>query len=166
MPIRYAEITIIRNLNEETILCYLNRLLGNENKTTEQDTIILLFDDETICDCKNKNINKKIKIAPKDPYTNFPIYLITEDNGILFFKTPIENNGNRKLDFKKIFTNKKYLELTKVPSVYNCIYYKNNNDVFAIIKIKSNEEKPRFLLAYDDEYFEKDDIIYLVNYIF
>jgi hypothetical protein len=54
----------------------------------------------------------------------------------------------------------------KIPSVYNCIYYKNNNDVFAIIKIKSNEDKPRFLLAYDDEYFEKDDIIYLVNYIF
>ena len=53
-------------------------------------------------------------------------------------------------------------------SIYNMIYYNliNNNDVFAIVKIKSNEEKPRFLLEYDEECFEKDDIIYLVNYIF
>jgi hypothetical protein len=42
----------------------------------------------------------------------------------------------------------------------------NDIDVLSIVKLKSNEEKPRFLLAYDDEYFEKDNIIYFVNSIF
>ena len=42
----------------------------------------------------------------------------------------------------------------------------NKNDVLAIVRIKSSEENPRFLLVYDDDYFEKNDIIYFINYIF
>ena len=41
MPIKYAEITIIINTEEETILNYFNRLIGNENKTNDNDTIII-----------------------------------------------------------------------------------------------------------------------------
>ena len=74
----------------------------------------------------------------------------------------------KKLNFKNIFNNNNNKFLTLQSSIYNSIYYSlvYNNDVFAIVRIKSSEEKPRFLLAYDNKYFEKNDVIYLVNYIF
>lgn len=63
---------------------------------------------------------------------------------------------------------KKHRTTIKEESIYNCIYYvlKDKIDVLAILRIKSSDTKPRFLLAYDDEYFEKEYIIYFVNYIF
>ena len=57
--------------------------------------------------------------------------------------------------------------MTKEASIYNIIYSNlGEDDVLAIVKIKSSENNQRFLLAYDDEYFKKKDIIYLINYIF
>jgi hypothetical protein len=168
MPIKYAEITIIRNLKEETIINYFNRLLGNENITNNNDTIIILFDDSTISDVKKEYIDKKFKIGPIGYLSSYPIYFEIENIGKIFFKLPTEVNGIKKLDFNPIFiNNQKYSTIKKETSGFNIIYYKMiGNDVFAIVRIKSNEEKPRFLLAFDDGYFKKDDIIYLVNYIF
>jgi len=178
MPIKYAEITIIRNLEEEHIFNYLNRiLLGNENSVNDNDTIIILFDDETIYDVKKEYIDKKfgklIEMGPKYfNRDNLPIYFEIKNNKKTFFsKSPTENNGIKRLDFKPIFANNKnHLTTTKEASVYNSIYYYNNNnkdnDVLAIVRVKSNEEKPRFLLAYDEAHFEKEYIIYFVNYLF
>ena len=75
MPIKYAEITIIRNLEEEGIFDYLNRLLlGNENLVNDNDSIIILFDDETIYDIKNDNNDKndKFKMGPIKFNTHLP----------------------------------------------------------------------------------------------
>ena len=177
MPMKYAEITIIINLEKEPMLNYFSRLLlGNENTTNDNDTIIILFDDGIIYDvkkeCTNTKFNKLMKMGPNRD--NLPVYFEIEDkNRIFFSKSPSENNGIRKLDFKPIFANNtKHITTTKEASVYNSIYYKMKNiidndiDVLSIVKLKSNEEKPRFLLAYDDKYFEKDNIIYFVNSIF
>ena len=169
MPINYAEITIIRNLKEETIFNYFNRLLlGNENKTNDNDTIIILFDDGTVSDVKNENIDKKFIRGPNIVHSSLPLYFKIKNNERIFYKPPFKYNGMQRLNFNKIFANnKKYSTSIRDTSVYNSIYYKLiNNDVLAIVRIKSNEEKPRFLLAYDDETFSKDDIIYLVNSIF
>ena len=175
MPIKYAEITIIINTEKETIINYFNRLLlGNENETNDNDTIIILFDDGTIYDvkkeCKNTNTNTKLlKMGPRSFKTNSPIYFEIKDKNETFFsKTPtVDYNGNLKLDSKPIFANnKKHTTTKKEPSSYNSIFKRGNNEVLAIVKIKSSEEKPRFLLAYDDEYFKKEHIIYFVNCIF
>ena len=56
-----------------------------------------------------------------------------------------------------------------VSSCFNCIYYCHKygtQNVFSILKLYSNEDKPRFLLAYDSDEFNKDEVIYLVNCIF
>jgi hypothetical protein len=172
MPIRYAEITIIINTEKETIINYFNRLfLGNENKTTDNDTIIILFDDGTISDvkkdCKNTNIN--IIMGPRMLKTNLPLYFEIEDTKETFFsKTPtIDCDGNLRLNSKPIFANNtKHIATKKESSGYNCIFKRSNNEVLSIVKIKSSENKPMFLIAYDDEYFEKEHIIYFVNYIF
>ena len=170
MPIKYAEITIITNTEKETISNYFNRLLGNQNKTSDNDNIIILFDDGIICDVKKEyNTNTNIIMGPIGFKTNLPIYFeITDKNETIFYKTPtVDYNGNLRLNSKPIFANnKKHTTTKKEPSVYNCIFERGNNEVLAIAKIKSSEEKPRFLLAYDDTYFEKEDIIYFVNCIF
>jgi hypothetical protein len=178
MPIKYAEITIIINTEKETILNYFNRLLlGVENETTDNDTIIILFDDGIIYnvkkECTNKNTNKNTNIimGPRSFNTNSPIYFEIKDkdtNETYFSKKPtVDCNNNLRLNSKPIFANnKKHITTKKEPSSYNCIFERGNNEVLSIVKIKSSEEKPRFLLAYDDEYFKKDNIIYFVNYIF
>jgi hypothetical protein len=171
MPIKYAEITIIINTEKETIINYFNRLFGNENKTNDNDTIIILFDDGIIIDVKKeyKNTNTNIIMGPRRFNTNSPIYFeITDKNETFFSKTPtIDYSGNLRLDSKPIFANnKKHITTKKEPSSYNCIFERGNNQVLAIVKIKSSEDKPRFLLAYDDEYFKKEHIIYFINCIF
>jgi hypothetical protein len=170
MPIKYAEITIIINTEKESILNYFNRLLSNENTTTDNDTIIILFDDGNICDVKKEyNTNTNIIMGPRGFKTNLPLYFEIKDiNGTFFSKSPTEDcNGNLKLNCKPIFANnKKHTTTKKESSVYNSIFERGNNQVLAIVKIKSSEEKPRFLLAYDDEYFKKEHIIYFVNFIF
>jgi hypothetical protein len=169
MTIKYAEITIIINTEKESILNYFNRLLlSDENTTTDNDTIIILFDDGIICDvkkeCKNKNIN--IIMGPRSFKTNSPIYFEIKDK-TFFSKSPTFGHNGLRLDCKPIFANnKKHITTKKESSVYNCIFEKGNNELLAIVKIKSSEEKPRFLLAYDDEYFKKEHIIYFVNDIF
>ena len=179
----YAEITIITNLKEEPIFNYFNRLLlGNENQTNDNDTIIILFDDGTICDVKSENkkgenikgenikgenIKNKFIMGLRRSNSPLPGYIEIKDNNVFFLKSPYEKNGMKRLNFNTIFANnKKYLTSERVPSVYNSIYrLTNHDDMLAIVKIKSNKESPRFLLTYDES-FLKDDIIYLVDYIF
>ena len=171
MPIKYAEITIIINLEKESIINYFNRIvLNDENETTDNDTIIILFDDGIIYDikkeCENKNTN--IIMGPRMLKTNSPIYFEIKDKKTIFFsKTPTLDYYGLKLDCKPIFANnKKHITTKKESSAYNCIFNRGNSEVLSIVKIKSSEGKLRFLLAYDDEYFEKEDIIYFVNCIF
>jgi len=176
MPIKYAEITTIFNLEKETMMNYFNRLLlGNENQTNENDTLIISFEeDEVICDVTKECTNSKIimKMGPKCYDRRYlPGYFeMTDTNKTFFSKSPKTNSdGTKTISFNPIFNNyKKHRTTKKEPSVYNCIYYvlKDKTDVLAIVKIKSSDTKPRFLLAYDDEYFEKDNIIYFINYIF
>lgn len=172
MPIKYAEITIIFNEEKETMKNYFNRILfGNENKTNNNDNIIILFDDESIYDTKNtENIksHKKFNMGPEYFNGSVPIHFEIEQVEHSFFsKTPTIINSIPKLNFKPIFSNsQKFLTSKREPSIFNVIYCKNNNDSLAIVKIKSSKTKPRFLVAYDDTYFEKEDIIYFISYIF
>ena len=177
MPIKYAEITIIINTEKESMSNYFNRLLlSNENKTTDNDTIIILFDDGIIHDVKkeyNTTLHNHIKMGPSSLsiYFPLPIYFEIKDkdkNQTFFSKTPtVDCNGELRINSKQIFSNnKKHTTTTKEPSVYNSIFERGNKQVLAIVKIKSSKDKPRFLLAYDDEYFEKESIICFVNNIF
>jgi hypothetical protein len=172
MPIKYAEITIVRNLEQESWLTYFKNLLGEENIITNNDTIIILFDDGTMMDTTNKDAS--IEMGPKSYRNNYPIYF-TINNLLALFKEPIlemvkDNRGlfsyiGWKLDSKSIFKDyPNYNTLKKEPSIYNIIYENSTNteDVFALVKRKSNLH----LLAYDDSYFEKSDIGYFVNYLF
>ena len=111
-------------------------------------------------------------MGPEYYKRRIPIHFEIEPLKLFFFsKDPTEHNGILKLDFRPIFSNsQKFLTSKREPSEFNVIYHqllkKEDGDSLAIVKIKSIETKPRFLVAYDDIYFEKEDIIYFISYIF
>jgi len=169
MDFKYAEVFIIRNIEEENIFRSIFRYIGYENISNENDIIIIKFDEETIYDTKVEYIDKKYMFGIKSMEHIFPIYFKfkTDKEYTLYYKNPVEKNGVKKLDFKHIFINYKLFCNQKLqPSIYNTIYEDVfKKEKFAIVRINSNEEKPRFILAYDN-CFTKSDIIYLVDNIF
>ena len=167
MTIKYAEITISRNLQEESWLSYFKNLIGEENIITNNDTIIISFDDGTITDTKSAFIDKLFEFGYKTYQSIFPMYFKNPSKkSTLFLKQPTYRDGALRMDFKNIFKDDpKYTTIKKMPSVYNAIYHSvlTYKELFSLIKNGNNH---RYLLAYDDEYFEKSDIIYFIHLIF
>ena len=175
MSIKYAEITIVRNLKKESWLSYFKNLIGEEDIITNNDTIIISFDDGTVSDTKSNDDNIRFEMGLKGNYCNYPRYFKKEDKDYMaFLKTPrvelvTEPRGLfsytvLKLDLKPIFKDyPNYNTLKKEPSIYNAIYESENIDIFALAKIGPNF---KYLLAYDDLYFDKSDISYFINCIF
>lgn len=169
MTIKYANIIINRDLENESWINYFKRLFGEENIVDENDTIIITFEDGTICDVKNEYIDKQFEMGPQEVQSIFPAYFNKKDGEKLLFKRPHVKEGNLTIDLKSIFKDSlEYVTLNKVPSIFNIIYksIKTDIDMFAIVKNGTNELSPRYFIAYDDVYFERSDIIYLINYIF
>jgi len=175
MTIKYAEVTIIFDTVNEGLFSNLKRnLFGYETFCNEESDIIISFDNGTIScvkndlkDCKFKFFNGLSDLLPSHFETNKKVKF----RHVYFHRAPIKKeDGNLHLDFKTIFPSEMQLKYKIVASCFNCIYYWNNRDgiknVFSILKLYSNEDKPRFLLAYDSDEFNKDEVIYLVNCIF
>ena len=163
MPIKYAEITIVRNLEQESWLTYFKNLIGDENIITNNDTIIILFDDGSVSDTTPQDANKLFEMGPKSNYSIYPMHFNKINERTVFFKTPNVENNVLKLDFKPIFKDySNYSTLKKEPSIYNAIYESNSVDIFALAKRASN----LYLVAYDDSYFDKSDIVNLSSTFF
>lgn len=165
MSIKYAEVTIIRDLEKESFISYylVRKLLNRESRFTDNDTIIILFDDETIYDTNKYIIDKKI-VFHESTINNFPIWFDLNKDTSVFYKYPTETKDKKSLNFKPLTNNYKNQHMIEwLPSFYNVIYECNGTDIFCILKMKSNEDKPRFLVAYDANYFDKSDVTYLVN---
>jgi hypothetical protein len=177
MTIKYAEITVIVNEEEETIFRPIIRFFGYDNKFNDYDTIIISFDDGSVCDVKDKYINNnKFEFSCKGNEHIFPIYFEMNDK-TFFYLNPNVIDNIKKLNFDTIMKdNKKYKKQTSIPtipSIYNCIFYiyepsgtLKTTEVFAILKIRSNEVKPRYHIAYDDRYFDNSSVIYLTDFLF
>jgi hypothetical protein len=175
MPIKYVEITIVKNLEEESWFSYFKNLIGQEDIITNKDTIIISFDDGTISDTNRDLVDKKFKFGPQSYHQDCPIYFKKEGkDNTLFLKTPIIQRVTEprnlfsytvlKLNFKLIFKDyKNHNTLKKEPSIYNVIYHTGVNEVLAIVK---NGLQTRYLLAYEDSYFDKSDINYFINCLF
>jgi hypothetical protein len=168
MTIKYAEITIIRNIEDEDIFSTLSRYFGYENTTDNKDMIIIIFDNGSIYDTKDEYIDKKYNFGQLGFIHKFPIYFDTDKGIHLFYKKPIEKNKIETLNFNSIFKNYyKHKTQQYESSIFNLIYEDiDEKELFAMCRIKSTEEKPRFLLAYDNTIFDKSDIIYFVDYLF
>jgi hypothetical protein len=174
MSIKYGEITIIRDLENESYKTYFARLLGYEPYICKYDNnkIILLLEDGTISEIDYNIKSENIKFGPS-LFTLYPSHIdILNPLKMLFYKNSDKVDGIQKLSFYNIFCsyNKGYKNINKDASIYNCIYYMHSysgkQDVLSILKIKSNETKPRYLVAYDDSILSDNDISYIINCTF
>ena len=172
MTIKYGDITVI--YNEEDIISYIFRVLTTESISTSNPQIVILFEDGEICESNDKFTDFEYKFLDYYSYPT-PRYIKkhTDNNRKIYFKkTPFQNaDGNLVLDFTNFFNNyTKYSNQNLVISKYNSIYYNYKNlgesQIFGIVGLKSSESKPRFQFAYDSDEFTKEEIIYIINYIF
>jgi peptide methionine sulfoxide reductase MsrB len=178
MPIKYGELTIIYNKEEISIFTDFLLWMDYNHDVPNKSKYVFLFEDGEICETndKLKNFNFKFldSISLKMPKYFEKKKEINKcyNTHIYFYKNPIlDKNGKYRLEFKELFNSyTKYNSSINIPSFYNSIYYchKSNDkpEIFGIIRTKSNEYMPRFQFAYDDEEFTKEEVVYLINYIF
>ena len=97
MTIKYCDITIIRNLEEDSLFNNMQRWFGYDTTISENSDIIILFEDETIYDVKQnlKDYNFKYLI----PYYNLiPSYFERKNKINTYFnKDPFMKNGVKTL---------------------------------------------------------------------
>jgi hypothetical protein len=166
MPIKYGELTIIKE-KDESILTSL--LIWIKNESLPKTKFIYLFDDGEICESENKLIDFNYEFLNG---LYLPCYF--QKKCIKFEYSPIyfkKNTESMENDFNKIFNLfLKYNYSMNITCKYNCIYYCNKlylqPDIFALVHIKSTEQMPRYQFAYDSDEFTKEEIIYVIDYIF
>lgn len=165
---KYANIFIIMNLDECIIPQGLLNFLGFESPY-KKDTIIIEFEDNTVCDINEIQKQHTFTFGKYNFNSIYPIFIgLSDSKKTLFYKEPFDLNGLKKLKFDIFDSYKNFINYKKVSSIYNAIYYEEEtkDEVFAIVRVKSSEEKPRFVIAYDENIFNKTNISTLVHYIF
>lgn len=172
---KYAEITIIKKQRKPSFFDYFIHIFPQNDIITNEDLIIVLFgDDNSVYEVKSIINNKKYKFAIKGYNHNYPIYF-SKDKDTFFFEELHKNSENIKQISHMFKENPNIINYKMDASIHNMIYYnlkynqetnKNRTDVFSIVKIKSNKDKPRYVLAYDEMYFDNNDVLYLVDGIF
>jgi hypothetical protein len=182
MTIKYGELTIIYNKEEQTILTNLLMWLKYDNYPEKKCKYVFLFDDGEICDAEDKFIDFDFKFC-KSVLSVMPLHFEkNKDNKNknnkenktrrnIYFRKKDDENENCLVRFNELFSlYSKYEPLININSDYNGIYhcYKTtlNPEIFGLIRIKSNEYMPRFQFAYDSDEFTKEEIIYLIYRIF
>jgi hypothetical protein len=152
MPIKYWELTIIYAEEPNPFLVWLNI-----ESPKKEDQYIILFDNGEICELKDKWINFDFNFYESVMYPTPYYFKKTIGKEIYFKKDGLTST---------LFSNEPCIE-----SKYNSIYYCINilltrPDVFGIKRIKSSDSMPRFQIAYDSDEFTKEEIMYLLHYIF
>ena len=161
--IKYAYITIMRNLQKDNIYNALIGFIGYENTINDKDIIIITFEDGTISNIKDEYIDKKYNFSISK-CGHYPTYFETDQKKTLIYKKPSIKNNFKKVKFSEIFKDYTSYRNKLVSSMYNVIYQDiNENEKLAIFKFKSNKDTLKFKLAYHGDYFDKSDIIYLIN---
>jgi len=174
MPIKYGDLTIIFNKEEMNVFSNLLMWLTYDETPPISSKYVFLFDDGEICDSNDKYKDFNFKFC-NTCETIMPLYFEKKQElhkRIYFYKKPTKKNNRDWLDFSKLFSSYSNFDLNKtIESYYNSIYYCYKDcllkpEIFGIIRIKSNEYMPRFQFAYDSDEFTKEEIVYLIHYIF
>lgn len=181
MPIEYGEFTISHNPEDKNILTNIMALFCDSETISynyyHNSDIVILFEDGEIYEVNNNIKDFTYKFAHS--IISYPVPLYFEKNQkkneqTYFKKSPVLNDkGNKCVKMENLFkTYTKFSHKNNLPSAFNCIYYRhiynpsiNNSEVFGIVKLKSSESIPRFQFAFDSDEFNKEEVMYLINYI-
>jgi hypothetical protein len=168
MTIKYAEINTIINLKEGCIFYRIIRFFCYRNSDSEKERKIISFDDGMIYDVKSELVDNKFEMGPLGFHEVYPLFFRPPGKSLLMKRSSISEDAADTLQLNEIFMNDPlFLINSKEPSIYNVIYHNVHGvNVFAMTKIYSSETTPTYLLAYDEDFFEKEDIVYFINQIF
>ncbi len=179
---QFGEINITKNLEQESIFRKIQRQFGLETSLIKDDNIIILFDDNYITDSHVNYNNEHFKFSNTKVVVNCSIDDYTFDiPKYFFFKNIKMYHYNLSLtQFNDIFNKTKYIKSNLLLNIYHKntkyvksklmlnIYYKNtvdDNIVIAISKIESTDINPRYVFMYDQNIFNKDDVIFLILHL-
>ncbi len=170
MVLKYGEIYVYHNKNEESFSNTLWRFFGRETYVDNTSQILMIFDETNELFDINEYLSRpntecKIKLNFSD--VTLPDFFTNSDGKTATYKEPIVTNGIKKESFTKIFTNyNKYKNFKPIASIYNRIYTFNSDNVFVTLRISSAEETPRFIFAFDSNFLSNTDVVNLINLFF
>jgi hypothetical protein len=173
MSIKYAEITLNRkcfDIDTDIFTSFLGHFWREE--VYNEDTIIVLFDDNTIYDTRN-SYSTRITFSPNNKTSEYiyqyPVSIIIDKD------SPTSNTLFCSYNYNASYSNFKYkifkdFNRSSLLIRFNVLYHKYSNnfdtDFIGITHINSNVTKPRFALAYDSNIMNKTDVLYIVDSIF
>ncbi len=172
MVLKFGEIYIYHDQKEEYFSNSIFRFFGYETYVDKPSKILMIFDDNNELFDVNEylnNINNSNALLNELTITNetLPESFVLTNGKKATHKKNIIVGAITKQCFKQIFTNyKKYKTVKGIPSIYNCIYKYDLEEIFGILRISSAEETPRFIFAFDDKLIDNQQAVYLINYIF
>jgi hypothetical protein len=169
MTIKYGELTIIYSIKEQSMVETIFSWINEEEQKKEPKKYIFLFDDGFICD---ETTIKDLNYEFLNSYLKkMPSYFHNKQLSRVYFRKSNEETKTQKIYFDNLFMSyPKYDSSVDINSVYNEIYFclkiKDEQDVFGIKRIPSSEQMPRFQFAYDSDKFTKEEVTYVIHYIF
>lgn len=183
MPILYGELTIVHAPEQISgWFSMFSSLFGNEYRINKQSKILATFDGEnTIYETDQLDKGQLAKYNYQYTYLNtqkdgnlFPRYFNKNDKRntheytqMFFLETPKMVDDKLSIDFRALFSAcQKRHQNKNLPSAYNFVYYcfsPQRKQVLGLLRIQSSEEMPRFLFAYDDDEFTKEEVLFLLN---
>lgn len=170
MVLKFGEIYIYHDLNEEYFSNSIFRFFGYETYVDKPSKILMIFDDNNELFDVNEylnSINKTLFNKVNWDGLTLPESFVPTNGKKATHKKNIIVEGITKQCFKKIFADyKKYKTVKGIPSVYNCIYLNDLEEIFGILRIQSADETPRFIFAFDDKLMDNQQAVYLINDIF
>lgn len=171
MPVLYAEVTVI--LKESLFRSFAHLTGWYDFHITEDDMIIVMFEDDDYPYDTKSEYNKRAsdhRFSFSEPTSGcFPLWFETdkERKRTFWLKHPrVNEDGEQMLDVTQLFRQKKN---SIEPSAHNAIYHslsEGGKDLFGVVKVKSSAKKPRFVVAYNNAYFDKLDVVYLIHCFF
>jgi hypothetical protein len=188
--LKYAEVTVIKNVEERTIFNFLQHIFSVDEELIidkEGDQVLMEFDGEPPFDTKEHFEDCRFEFTTGF-YGDILFIKKKDKTNTLFPRKPHTNNdGNLCLSFKEVTEgpNKNKFRSLPIPSLKNMVLYSNKtelieqevkgvksysfeaieNNCFYLIRIESRDIKPRYVVAYDETLFTKKEAIYMVRSI-
>ena len=177
MVLKYGEINVFHNTETESYKNLILRYIGKETWVEPSSMIIITWDEDKIpIDISNKIVKKymEFKFGLDLELTSFPSSICINSSkkiSIIYEKPLLNLKGNLVLDLKTLFTkNNNFVNKNFVPSYYNFNYLvqesSNKKTALSCVRVKSSEENPIFLLAYETDYLTDSDVYYIINCLF
>lgn len=162
MNLEYAEIYILYNDNNY-FESFTRNLFGIESYISEDSNVIIKCKNGEIIDYRMQTTANKIIAST---YKNF-IYIQNKlGKYYCTYKPPIIQDGIYRLNLSPYFMEDSSAHIKNGASYFTSLYECKGEFAFAIKKINSSDNYPRFYMSYNSAIIEREDIPNIIRHIF